>query len=265
MSGIRENMSVSMLASGIMMFLWSVSAWAINCSKASSSVEKKICENSDLMKKDKEISDNYQTLLKMSSSKIADALRAQQRRWVQGRDVQCRQNATATCLMPLYNNRLDELTAMLSSAGTQEDGLLDTLNPTILRGHWVVEPLQRKTRERDTSSEDEIEQLSKQHLPKAGDQITATPEGLCVGDNPCEAVSWSKSTVGSLIGAGRYEEDFHLRPEQDVYSGRVFGKWSLPIILVPESNGDMQAIAAICATGGEPCWNSFQPWRTKIK
>ncbi|WP_086643212.1 lysozyme inhibitor LprI family protein [Acetobacter sp. DsW_063] len=236
-------------------------SFAADCARTSTAIEKAICADNTLLEMDNKLNDDYAELLKKTSPKTEKPLRVQQRRWLQARNAQCSKNRTSNCLAPIYGRRIDELTALLSAADTQEDGLLDTINPIILRGLWSVGPLQKEQGEDGITSEDE--QLSKQRLPKKGDQVTATPEGLCFNNGPCQPVSWSKVTLGSMPEARRYEQELHLDPAQELFSGRLSGKWNSPIILIPSQNGDMRAVAIVCAKGNEPCWNNFQPWRVK--
>ena len=96
-------------------------AASFDCTKASTLVEKAICDDADLSKKDEALAYAYRALLRTGG----DQVREDQRRWIATRD-QCRD---VGCLRTAYNSRLRQLASRLPgySFGVFEarDGVLD--------------------------------------------------------------------------------------------------------------------------------------------
>ena len=89
-------------------------AASFDCRMARSDIEQAICSSRDLAKLDRRLGEAYQDKLVWAEDEAKrSALRHQQRNWMKQRDTQCRaarMNLVA-CLMPIYQKRVQELSA----------------------------------------------------------------------------------------------------------------------------------------------------------
>lgn len=80
---------------------------SFDCSKASATVEKMICEDAGLAELDRKMADEYQKVLKATSDK--SSLEASQRDWIASRN-ECAQNKDVRgCVVDSYQKRMVEL------------------------------------------------------------------------------------------------------------------------------------------------------------
>jgi uncharacterized protein len=82
----------------------SVFAAAFDCSKASTFVEKEICNDSLLSKLDDALSQNYKGMLESDFGNTKKSLRAEQLKWLSNRN-KC---TTNKCILEAYRKRVDE-------------------------------------------------------------------------------------------------------------------------------------------------------------
>jgi len=80
-----------------------------NCAKASSSVEKLICNDAELAKLDNSLSSLYHQLLKNLSVADQKLLKTEQRGWVKGRDDCWKSSDERGCVKREYEARISEL------------------------------------------------------------------------------------------------------------------------------------------------------------
>ncbi|MGB7205313.1 MAG: lysozyme inhibitor LprI family protein [Anderseniella sp.] len=98
-----------------------VNAQSFNCSKASTQVEKMICDNPRLGELDSDLAGAYQTALRDSPWASANRrIRADQKAWIARRD-RCN---NAGCLRRLYQMRLGQLHAEVDVDGNDGNGAL---------------------------------------------------------------------------------------------------------------------------------------------
>jgi len=80
-----------------------------NCAKASSSVEKLICNDAELAKLDNSLSSLYHRLMKNLSAAGQKSLKTEQRGWVKGRDDCWKSDDMRGCVVSEYRGRINEL------------------------------------------------------------------------------------------------------------------------------------------------------------
>ena len=89
------------------------SAWAaspsFDCAKASSDVEKLICNDAELAELDNNLASLYSTVLKNTPASEQKTLKAEQRGWVKGRDECWKSDALRGCVASEYRSRIAEL------------------------------------------------------------------------------------------------------------------------------------------------------------
>jgi uncharacterized protein len=88
-------------------------AWAaspsFDCAKASHEVEKLICNDAELAKLDRSLSDLYGTVLKHTPAGQQKMLKTEQRGWVKGRNDCWKSGDMRGCVAAEYKTRIDEL------------------------------------------------------------------------------------------------------------------------------------------------------------
>jgi uncharacterized protein len=82
---------------------------SFDCAKASSSVEKLICNDAELAKLDNSLSSLYHTLMKNTPAAEQKTLKAEQRGWVKGRDDCWKSDDMRGCVVSEYQYRINEL------------------------------------------------------------------------------------------------------------------------------------------------------------
>lgn len=82
---------------------------SFNCAKASSSVEKLICNDAELAGLDNSLSSLYQVVMKNSSAAEQKLLKAEQRGWIKGRDDCWKSDDMRGCVLSDYQYRINEL------------------------------------------------------------------------------------------------------------------------------------------------------------
>lgn len=82
-------------------------AASFDCAKASSKVEKMICADPELSKRDSELGSSYSTALKTVSNPFE--LRLQQREWIKERNLCDNED----CLKSVYQKRIDEIATII--------------------------------------------------------------------------------------------------------------------------------------------------------
>jgi uncharacterized protein len=82
---------------------------SFNCAKASSSVEKLICNDAELASLDNSLSSLYHTLMKNTSAAEQKLLKTEQRGWVKGRDDCWKSDDMRGCVASEYQYRINEL------------------------------------------------------------------------------------------------------------------------------------------------------------
>jgi len=87
---------------------------SFNCAKASTGTEQLICSNSDLSALDVKLSQLYQQV--MSKSNAVDSLKKSQNEWRKTKRDAC---SNVNCLASTYNERVNDLSQMLSSSNEQ--------------------------------------------------------------------------------------------------------------------------------------------------
>jgi uncharacterized protein len=89
------------------------SAWSanpsFNCAKASSSVEKLICNDAELADLDRSLATLYGRVLENSSATDNRLLKAEQRGWIKGRDDCWKSDDMRGCVLREYRYRIDAL------------------------------------------------------------------------------------------------------------------------------------------------------------
>lgn len=106
---------------------------SFDCSAASTTVERGICDQSSLAVLDKKLARTYKRVLD-SDYEDKERLVTEQRKWLEGRD-ECVENddrADASCLASMYDDRISELAALIShdSAAVEHDEPLEVLRVT---------------------------------------------------------------------------------------------------------------------------------------
>ena len=82
---------------------------SFNCAKASSSVEKLICNDAELADLDRSLSSLYSRVLENVSAADKKLLKAEQQGWVKGRDDCWKSDDMRGCVQREYRYRIDEL------------------------------------------------------------------------------------------------------------------------------------------------------------
>jgi uncharacterized protein len=82
---------------------------SFDCAKASSSVEKLVCNDAELAKLDNSLSSLYHQLLKNLSVADQKLLKTEQRGWVKGRDDCWKSDDMRGCVASGYHDRINEL------------------------------------------------------------------------------------------------------------------------------------------------------------
>lgn len=85
-----------------------VLAASFDCTKASPGMEKEICANAQLSKADEDLANYYFKLKNSLDKKRSEELLREQRDWLEQRSQHCKSDYV-TCLIKLYNNRIDAL------------------------------------------------------------------------------------------------------------------------------------------------------------
>ena len=110
MTGSRHLLHVAI---GTALFLQGAAAWSaspsFNCAKASSSVEKLICNDAELAGLDRSLSSLYSRVLENSSAADKKRLKTEQRGRVKGRDDCWKSDDMRGCVAQEYRYRIDEL------------------------------------------------------------------------------------------------------------------------------------------------------------
>jgi uncharacterized protein YecT (DUF1311 family) len=110
------------------------------CLNDARGVDTVVCRSSDLRRLDRRLADRYSSLFAQLTEAEAEALRDDQRQWLQERDDWCSSRATAPggvhrCLADASRDRLDDLDR-LAACGEPRS----TRRPAVcaLRGEWTV-------------------------------------------------------------------------------------------------------------------------------
>lgn len=82
---------------------------SFDCAKASSSVEKLVCNDAELANLDNSLSSLYHTLMKNTSAAEQKLLKAEQRGWVKGRDDCWKSDDMRGCVLNEYQYRINQL------------------------------------------------------------------------------------------------------------------------------------------------------------
>jgi len=101
------------IAIGAALCIQAAAAWSanpsFNCAKASSSVEKLICNDAELADLDRSLSSLYSRVMENSSAADQKRLKTEQRGWVKGRDDCWKSDDMRGCVAREYRYRIDEL------------------------------------------------------------------------------------------------------------------------------------------------------------
>ena len=82
---------------------------SFNCAKASSTVEKLICNDAELADLDRSLASLYDVVLKNTPAGEQKMLKAEQRGWVKGRDDCWKSDDLRGCVKDEYQMRIDQL------------------------------------------------------------------------------------------------------------------------------------------------------------
>lgn len=110
-------------------------AASFDCDKASTPIEKTLCQDDSLSEYDEIMAYAYQQLQKLDASNAAEH-KSQQKQWIEKRNSEC-MDGSADCLLELYSNRildLESAVVSLNSRSTSCDGLYQYQHDASLDG-----------------------------------------------------------------------------------------------------------------------------------
>jgi uncharacterized protein len=108
---VMSALARASLAAGV--FLVASNAWSaspsFDCAKASGEVENLICNDAELAKLDRSLSQLYSTVLKNTPASRQKTLKTVQRGWVKGRNDCWKSDDVRGCVANEYHTRINEL------------------------------------------------------------------------------------------------------------------------------------------------------------
>lgn len=252
-------MTIIRIALAAMVTLIAAPALGMDCTKATSAIDRAICANPKLKQADAELTRLYTQVRDAVAQSARGALLRQQRAWIARRDASCK--AAAPCLDAAYRARIAALTSLKASADAQDEPLTD-VTPITLMGEWhvekVVDPSGRAL------PTDLFKQLAAADLPQPGATIHATPGRLCSGTQPCAAIGWTATTVAELEGGPRIAADLGVPTSTRAYIGGSGSKWANHYAVIRHGDGSLHVLITLCDAGGaNACRNAYELWHPK--
>lgn len=228
-------------------------AQGFNCAQASTAVERGICADPGLRKLDAAVSAMFADAMAATQGTTRQALRAQQRAWLQQRDKTCPTGAAA-CLTPLYRDRSDALNA-LTARISHGNPTLDNATAVALLGRWSVDGyLVPGQPGRQVSAKEKPSDL-----PDPGTTLTGHPGELCNQADECLAFGLDRQAIADVTDGDQLAASLHLPPTTPFYVTYLGGKMEYG--LIPQPDGSLLAQFNLCDATYTNCSVAFQRWK----
>ncbi len=238
--------------------LGTLMASALDCSRATTPIDKTLCHQPDLTRLDAALNRLYASLRPQLTAKAQTQLLAQQRAWLAERDHACA-TGDADCLRKRYWARMDDFQA-LSAAAQVSDGKLDDATPVVVKGAWKAAAVQDSLGGGHASAADVQQSLSHADLPALGALVHATPGQICVTPGGCDTIGWTRTTMMKIFGGDVIGPSLGLRLTAKVLMGNNGAKQSQQLTLVPRDDGSVWAIFGLCEPYAHHCRNAAEVW-----
>ena len=217
-----------------------VKASAINCQLASTSVERAICTQPELVKLDANLNEAYQDLQPNLTAKARLTVVAQQRAWVAERDRLCA-TGNLSCFRKEYTARLDQVRA-LKAAAQVATGLLSDLHPFVVTGSWRATSIYDPGAKGAVGNTDLAYSLFQAQLPAIGGLVSTGPGRICEQGSDCQQIAWTRTTLIKVMGAKAMNRVLSIPLDAPVLVGDQGAKEVPLLTLVPRGVGVVWAI-----------------------
>lgn len=245
------------LVAGCWLALGAASAYAWDCGRATNPAEQAVCRDAGLSKQDAELNKLYSGLRGQVTAKARAALLAQQRAWLAERNRTCA-SGDPGCLHKAYTARIDALEA-LNAAAQAADGKLDNVTPVMVKGSWKAKGIQDPAGAGHADEGALTKALSDAELPQVGGAVNAAPGKLCVGPKACDAMGWTRTTLGEVNASRAIERYLSLGATTPVLVGSS-GATRSYYLLVPRGDGTLWAVFSLCGKGESDCRKAAEVW-----
>jgi uncharacterized protein YecT (DUF1311 family) len=227
------------------------------CGGAVTPIDRAICSDAGLAKRDAELNAAYAKVRLMATPAAQVALLSLQRAWIAGRNRRC-PSAKLDCLAAQYDVRVEQLHALAATAAANDDQLSDA-TPIVLTGEWrIVEVNDSDGKIADTRSLRNA--LNGADLPPLGTIIRTGNAQLRSSDQPCETIGWQATKIGRLEGGARLASQLKRPTTARAYHGST-GSIRSSFTLVPGKQGDLWAVFSLCDSNENNCRFAWQVWR----
>jgi uncharacterized protein len=221
-------------------------AQGIDCAKAGSRIERAICADPELKRRDAAVAADFRDAVDATQGQIRQALIAQQRSWLRMRDRECHDGAV-DCLLASYGTRLAALDALTARISTGNPSLLNVTSVALL-GRWKVDGYLDDVSDTDRPSD----------LPPSGTTLTARPGMLCRQDDDCLPFGLDLQALGAVPNSASWSSELHLPPSTPFYVAYLSGKSAYG--LIPRPDGSLLAQFIRCDAAHTRCGPAFQIW-----
>lgn len=243
---------------GFWFLLAAVGAEAQSCVDALSPIENTLCHQADLLQLDADLNRLYLGLRSQVTIKGRAELLRQQRAWLAERNRDCATGDVA-CLSKHCKTRVDQLQA-LNATAEAGDKKLDDVTPVMVTGDWKATVVRDPTGAKAADQISISQSLSDAGLPAVGVVVRTAPGKLCLPMQPCRAMGWTRDHVANVDGGKAIGRVLELSPAKVVLLGSSGAKWSSYYLLVPQSDGTLWSVFALCGPKKSDCRNAVEVW-----
>jgi len=242
---------------GCCLLMGAMAAPALDCKLAATPIEKKICGDAELSRVDGELNRIYAGLRPQLTAKARGDLLEQQRAWLAERNRSCA-DGEASCLLKMYQGRLDELEA-LSARASASDQKLDDATAAMVKGKWKATAVQDPAGAGRGDEKALHESLDDANLPAVGESVTASPGKLCLPAQACEAMGWTRTSLAAVNDSEAIARYLGLSPTIRVWVGSS-GATQSYYLLVPRGDGTVWAVFGLCGANAQDCRKAAEVW-----
>ena len=240
-------MKIAVTVSLCTLLLCASRASAVDCRRATSPVEKQLCNDAGLIRLDERLNQLYSDLLPQLTTRAQAELRLQEKAWLAKRDQMCASGNSA-CLRSQYQDRIERLSALDAESRVAKEKLDSLAPPFGVVGTWKATAIHDPEPDKAASATDTHDSLARADLPDLGRLVSASPGRVCIEKGDCRFVAWKQTVLKDVPWAGAIERVLNLGPTSPTLVGDTGAEHVPGFLLLPQQGGAVWAVFSLRKT-----------------